>query len=147
MPVPGNWELNGYGDPVYINIGYAWRGWYKDNPPYVPVENNHVGSYRKSFQLPQEWKNMQVRLHIGSATSNIYVWCNGEFVGYSEDSKMEAEFDLTGYLKKGQNLLALQIFRWCDGTYLEDQDYIRLSVRNIPEYLKEIGYELYRKSY
>ena len=127
MPVPGNWELNGYGDPVYINIGYAWRGWYKDNPPYVPVENNHVGSYRKSFQLPQEWKNMQVRLHIGSATSNIYVWCNGEFVGYSEDSKMEAEFDLTGYLKKGQNLLALQIFRWCDGTYLEDQDYIRLS--------------------
>lgn len=127
MPVPGNWELNGFGDPVYINIGYPWRGWYKDAPPCVPIENNHVGSYRKTFQIPEQWKGMQIRLHIGSATSNIYVWCNGEFVGYSEDSKMEAEFDVTEFIKKGENLFAMQIFRWCDGTYLEDQDYIRLS--------------------
>ena len=127
MPVPGIWELHGYGDPVYLNIGYAWREQYENNPPYVPVEENHVGSYRRTVELPADWKGKDVFAHFGSVTSNIYFWVNGEFVGYSEDSKLEAEFDITDYLKPGKNLLAFQVFRWCDGTYLEDQDFYRLS--------------------
>ena len=127
MHVPGIWELNGYGDPVYVNIGYAWRSQYKNNPPIVPVENNHVGSYRKVVELPEGWKGKDVFAHFGSVTSNIYFWVNGEFVGYSEDSKLEAEFNITEYLRPGKNLLAFQVFRWCDGSYLEDQDFYRLS--------------------
>lgn len=127
IPVPGNWELNGYGDPIYVNIGYAWRNDFKTNPPRVPVKNNHVGTYRRSFDLPYGWSDKQVILHLGSMTSNVYVWVNGKFVGYSEDSKLEPEFDITPYLKKGKNEIALQMFRWCDGSYLEDQDFFRLS--------------------
>ena len=125
--VPGVWELNGYGDPQYVNIGYAWRSQYKNNPPIVPMENNHVGSYRKVVEIPADWKDRDIFAHFGSVTSNIYFWVNGEFVGYSEDSKLEAEFDITEYLKPGKNLLAFQVFRWCDGTYLEDQDFTRLA--------------------
>lgn len=126
MPVPGVWELNGYGDPIYVNIGYAWRNQYESAPPVVPTENNHVGSYRKSFTVPASWKGKDIIAHFGSVTSNIYLWVNGKYVGYSEDSKLEAEFDLTPYLKPGQdNLIAFQVFRWCDGTYLEDQDFFR----------------------
>ena len=126
MPVPGMWELNGYGDPIYVNIGYAWKNQFKSNPPEVPVENNNVGSYRQNFTIPASWKGKDIIAHFGSATSNIYLWVNGKFVGYSEDSKLEAEFDLTPYLKPGQeNLIAFQVFRWCDGTYLEDQDFFR----------------------
>ena len=126
MPVPGIWELNGFGDPLYVNIGYAWRSQFKNNPPEVPVQNNHVGSYRRTFMVPADWKGKDIIAHFGSVTSNIYLWVNGRYVGYSEDSKLEAEFDLTSYLKPGQeNLIAFQTFRWCDGTYLEDQDFFR----------------------
>ena len=127
IPVPGLWELFGYGDPIYVNIGYAWRSQYKNNPPYVPAEENHVGSYRREIEIPADWKGKDVFAHFGSVTSNIYFWVNGEFVGYSEDSKLETEFNITEYLKPGKNLLAFQVFRWCDGTYLEDQDFTRLS--------------------
>ena len=128
MPVPGVWELNGYGDPIYVNIGYAWRNQYKNNPPYVPVVNNHVGSYRREVVVPADWAGKEIIAHFGSVTSNMYLWVNGKFVGYSEDSKLEAEFNLTSYLKPGQkNLIAFQVFRWCDGTYLEDQDFFRYS--------------------
>ncbi len=126
MPVPGLWELNGYGSPVYVNVGYAWRNHYKNNPPVVPLEKNHVGQYRRVFDVPQEWSGKPVYLCIGSATSNVRVWVNGKMVGYSEDSKLEARFELTRYVRPGQNVIALEIFRWCDGTYLEDQDFWRL---------------------
>ena len=116
LEVPGMWELNGYGDPIYVNIGYAWRGNFRNDPPNVPIEQNHVGSYRRTFDIPQEWIGRDIFLNIGSATSNVYVWVNGKFVGYSEDSKLGAKFDLTKFVKAGENLIALQIFRWCDGT-------------------------------
>ena len=127
MKVPGVWEMNGYGDPIYVNVGYAWRSQYKNNPPYVPIENNHVGSYRKEIIIPAEWSGKEIFAHFGSVTSNMYLWVNGKYVGYSEDSKLEAEFNLTKYLKLGKNLIAFQVFRWCDGTYLEDQDFFRYS--------------------
>lgn len=128
MPVPGMWEMNGFGDPLYSNDGYAWQNFYKKNPPYVPTERNAVGSYRKTFEVPAEWKGKQIYIHIGSATSNVSLWINGEYVGYSEDSKLEAEFEITKYVKAGKdNLFAMQIYRWCDGTYVEDQDFFRMT--------------------
>lgn len=127
FPVPGLWEVNGYGDPLYKNVGYAWANQFAPKPPHIETENNHVGSYRKTVELPSDWKGQQVFLHVGSATSNLYVWVNGEFVGYSEDSKMAAEFDITRYVRPGKNLIAMQVYRWCDGSYLEDQDFWRLS--------------------
>ncbi len=127
FPVPGIWELNGYGDPVYRNVGYAWSNQFVPDPPKVETVNNHVGSYRRTVELPADWKGQKVFLHVGSATSNLYVWVNGKFVGYSEDSKMAAEFDVTEYVKPGNNLVAMQVYRWCDGSYLEDQDFWRLS--------------------
>lgn len=126
--VPGVWELNGYGDPIYVNVGYAWRNDYKNNPPLVPEEKNHIGSYRQSFVIPAEWKNKDIIAHFGSVTSNMYLWVNGKFVGYGEDSKLEQEFDITPYLVPGkENLIAFQVNRWNDGTYLEDQDFFRYS--------------------
>ena len=93
-----------------------------------PIENNHVGSYRREIMVPASWKGKDIIAHFGSVISNMYLWVNGRYVGYSEDSKLEAEFDLTSYLKPGEkNLIAFQIFRWCDGTYLEDQDYFRFT--------------------
>ena len=128
IPVPGIWEVNGYGDPLYVNNGYAWREQSPVNPPVVPTLDNHVGSYRREMTIPASWNGKQVIAHFGSATSNIYLWVNGKFVGYSEDSKLEAEFDITRFIKPGKkNLFAFQIFRWCDGSYLEDQDFFRLS--------------------
>ncbi len=127
MPVPGMWELNGYGNPLYVNIGYAWRNFYDNNPPFAPIERNHVGQYRHTFELGEEWKCKDIFLHVGSATSNLRVWINGKEVGYSEDSKLEARFNITKFVKTGENLVAFEIFRWCDGTYLEDQDFYRLS--------------------
>ena len=126
MPVPGIWELNGYGDPVYVNHGYPWTGHFDNNPPFVPEEHNHVGQYRRHFSLTKAQVRSQVVLRIGSATSNVRVWVNGKSVGYSEDSKLEAAFDITPYVKKGDNVIALEIMRWCDGTYLECQDFWRL---------------------
>lgn len=127
MQVPALWELNGYGDPIYVNVGYPWRSQFKNNPPEVPTEDNHVGSYRREIVIPAGWNGKEIIAHFGSVTSNMYLWVNGKSVGYSEDSKLEAEFDLTKYLKPGKNLIAFQVFRWCDGTYLEDQDFLRLS--------------------
>lgn len=127
MPVPGMWELNGYGDPVYVNVGFVWRGHFTNNPPEVPVKDNHVGSYRRTVTVPSDWKGQQVIAHFGSVTSNMYLWVNGKYVGYSEDSKIAAEFDITKFVKPGDNLIAFQCFRWCDGSYDEDQDFWRLS--------------------
>ena len=127
IQVPGIWELNGYGDPLYNNIGYAWQYQFRNNPPQVPVENNHVGSYRREIIIPDEWDGKQIIAHFGSVSSNIYLWVNGKFAGYSEDSKLEAEFDITGHVRPGKNLIAFQVFRWCDGSYFEDQDFMRFS--------------------
>lgn len=127
IPVPGLWELHGYGDPVYLNIGYAWKGQRQNTPPFPADWHNYVGQYRRTFELDESWKGKDIFLHIGSATSNVRVWVNGKEVGYSEDSKLEARFDITRYVKTGENLIALEIFRWCDGTYLEDQDFWRFS--------------------
>ena len=127
LRVPAVWELNGYGDPIYVNVGYAWKNQFRTEPPKIPMKNNHGGSYRKEIIVPESWKGKHIFAHFGSVTSNIYLWVNGKYVGYSEDSKLEAEFDLTSYLKPGKNLIAFQVFRWCDGTYLEDQDFFRFS--------------------
>ncbi len=127
FPVPGLFEIHGYGDRTYKNIGYAWSTTFKSDPPYIGETNNYTGSYRRSFDLPAEWKGQKVYFHIGSATSNVQVWVNGRFVGYSEDAKMAAEFDVTKYLKNGRNLIAMQVMRWCDGSYLEDQDFWRFT--------------------
>jgi beta-galactosidase len=127
MPVPGLWEVNGYAQPIYVNNGWAWRNQFQSDPPNIPIENNYVGSYRRTFTVPDNWSGKQVIAHFGSVTSNMYLWVNGNYVGYSEDSKLAAEFDVTPYLKKGENLFAFQVFRWCDGTYLEDQDFLRFS--------------------
>ena len=125
--VPSVWETEGYCDPLYVNTAHAWRGHWQDNPPYVPTEQNHVGSYRREMHIPAEWLARDIFLNIGGAYSNVYVWINGKFVGYSEDSRLAARFDITKYVKAGKNLVALQVFRWCDGTYLESQDYWRHS--------------------
>ena len=127
IPVPGIWELNGYGDPVYTSRNYAWEGNYVNNPPFPPSERNYVGQYRREFTIDGKWKGKDIFLHIGSAISNLRVWVNGKEVGYSEDSKLEACFNITDYVKPGKNDIALEIFRWCDATYLEDQDMWRLS--------------------
>ena len=127
MTVPGICEVNGYGDPEYVNIGFAWRGHFKNNPPEVPEKDNHVGSYRRTIVIPDYWDGRQVIAHFGSVTSNMYLYVNGKFVGYTEDSKVAAEFDITPFIHKGANLIAFQTFRWCDGSYCEDQDFWRLS--------------------
>ena len=127
FPVPGLFEMEGYGDKIYKNIGYAWCTTFKNDPPYVSEVNNYTGSYRRTFDLPQNWKGQEVYFHVGSATSNLSVWVNGKYVGYSEDSKVAAEFNITKYLKPGKNLIAMQIMRWCDGSYLEDQDFWRFT--------------------
>ena len=127
MQVPGIWELNGYGDPLYNNTGYAWQYQFRNNPPEVPVRENHVGSYRREINIPAEWDGKQILAHFGSVSSNMYLWVNGRFVGYSEDTKLDAEFDITEYVRPGRNLMAFQVFRWCDGSYFEDQDFLRYS--------------------
>ena len=127
FPIPGLFELNGHGDRIYKNIGYAWATTFESNPPIVGETDNYTGSYRREFNLPASWKGQQVLLHVGSATSNLKVWVNGRYVGYSEDSKVAAEFDITRYVKAGKNLIAMQVMRWCDGSYLEDQDFWRFT--------------------
>ena len=127
FPVPGLFEVNGYGDRIYKNVGYAWSTTFKSNPPYIGETNNYTGSYRRLFDLPAGWKGQEVFFHVGSATSNLAVWVNGKYVGYSEDSKVAAEFNITKYLKPGKNLIAMQVMRWCDGSYLEDQDFWRFT--------------------
>ena len=127
IQMPGNWEMLGYGQPEYVNNGFAWRGHFDQQPPAVPTKDNHVGSYRREINIPSNWDGKRVIAHFGSVTSNIYLYVNGKFAGYAEDSKVAAEFDITPFLKKGKNLIAFQTFRWCDGSWCEDQDFWRLS--------------------
>ena len=127
IQMPGNWEMLGYGQPEYVNVGFAWRGHFDQQPPAVPTKDNHVGSYRREINIPANWDGKRVIAHFGSVTSNIYLYVNGKFAGYAEDSKVAAEFDITPFLKKGKNLIAFQSFRWCDGSWCEDQDFWRLS--------------------
>lgn len=130
--VPANWEVNGYSFPIYINHPYDFTGRYKTgsslNPPFdIPEDNNPVGSYRKTFIFPENWNGKQVFINLGAVKSAFFIWVNGKKVGYSEDSKLAAEFDITKYVKPGQNLVALQVYRWSDGSYLECQDMFRFS--------------------
>ncbi|MCW3089413.1 MAG: hypothetical protein JWP81_482 [Ferruginibacter sp.] len=122
IAVPSNWELKGFGIPIYTNITYP----FPKNPPFVG-ENNPVGTYRKEFTVPEKWNGEQVILHFGSITGCAFIYVNGEKVGMTKAAKTAAEFDVTSYLKKGTNLLAAQVFRWHDGSYLEDQDFWRIS--------------------
>ena len=128
FPVPGLFEINGYGDRIYTNVSYPWSTQFANNPPFIEERNNYVGSYRRYFTVPASWKGERIFMHIGSATSNVTLWINGRFVGYSEDSKMAAEFDITPYvIPGGENLFAMQVMRWCDGSWLEDQDFWRFT--------------------
>jgi beta-galactosidase len=124
IPVPSNWEVQGYGVPIYVNIRYPFGA---ANPPYIPHDNNPVGSYRTTFQIPAQWAGRQVFLHFAGVESAFYLWVNGVKVGYSQESRTPAQFNLTPYLKEGENLLAVEVYRWSDGSYLEDQDFWRLS--------------------
>ncbi len=123
LPVPGNWEMFGFGTAIYTNITYPFV---PVNPPYLPENDNHTGCYRTSFRVPAHWKDMQITLQFGGVSSADYVWLNGKFVGYSEDSHLPAEFDITPFLSDGENLLAVKVLKYSDGVYLEDQDHWRL---------------------
>jgi len=124
IEVPSNWELKGYGTAIYTNVTYPFE---PVNPPFLPVDDNPVGSYYRTFRIPAKWKDMNVILHFGGVSSAFYVWMNGFKVGYSQGSCLPAEFDITKYLVSGENTLAVQVYRWSDGSYLEDQDHWRLS--------------------
>ncbi|WP_205783203.1 glycoside hydrolase family 2 TIM barrel-domain containing protein [Flagellimonas allohymeniacidonis] len=124
IPVPSNWELQGYGTAIYTNIRYPFT---PVNPPLVPDDNNPTGSYRTTFEIPEDWKEMQISLQFGGVSSAFHVWVNGKHVGYGQDSMLSSEFDITPYIKEGENQLAVQVYRWSDGVYLEDQDHWRLS--------------------
>ena len=128
FPVPGLFEMNGYGDKIYTNVTYPWNNEHPVNPPYIGERENYVGSYRQDFRIPSDWKGKRIYMHVGSATSNLTLWINGQYVGYSEDSKIAAEFDITDYVQCGSsNLFAMQIMRWCDASYIEDQDFWRFT--------------------
>lgn len=123
IPVPSNWELEGYGVPIYLNHPYE----FEKNPPLIHHDYNPVGSYRTEFQLPAEWEGREIFIHFGAVKSAMYLWINGEKVGYSQGSKLPAEFDITAYVRTGTNTLALEVYRWSDGSYLECQDFWRIS--------------------
>ncbi len=131
IPVPGNWEFNGYGIPFYKNTGYGFPA----NPPYVPKDNAPVGMYRREFNIPDDWDGRRVYIHFEAGTNAMYVWVNGQKVGYTQNSKSPAEFDITGYIRKGNNILACQVHKYSDGYYLEDQDMWRLGGINRSVYL------------
>ncbi|GEC72770.1 beta-galactosidase [Flavobacterium flevense] len=124
IPVPSNWELLGYGTALYTSAGYTWN---PIEPPFTPKDDNPTGAYRTSFEIPDNWKNMQITLTFGGVSSAYYVWINGKMLGFSEDSALPTHFDITPFLKKGKNDLAVKVYRWSDGSYLEDQDHWRLS--------------------
>jgi beta-galactosidase len=124
IPVPSNWEMQGYGIPIYLNVQYPF--WPVD-PPRVPHDDNPVGSYRTTFTVPESWQDRQVFVCFDGVMSAFYLWINGEKVGYSQDSMSPAEFNITRYLRPGENVLAAEVYRWCDGSYLEDQDMWRMS--------------------
>ncbi|MGN6296187.1 MAG: glycoside hydrolase family 2 TIM barrel-domain containing protein [Ginsengibacter sp.] len=128
FPVPATWEVNGYGIPIYTNIRYDFDYLIKPNPPHVPHQYNPVGSYRREIMVDKNWDGKDIYIQFGGVRSCFYLWVNGQWVGYSEDSKLPAEFNITKYLKPGQkNLIAFQVIRWSDGTYMEDQDMWRLA--------------------
>jgi beta-galactosidase len=123
IPVPGNWELNGFGLPIYTNIIYP----FPKNPPFIAHKFAPVGTYRMNFTVPEDWNGKDVIIHFGSVTGAMYLYINGQPVGFSKASKTPAEFNITKYLSNGNNVLAAQVFRWHDGSYLEDQDFWRLT--------------------
>lgn len=123
ITVPGNWELQGFGKPLYLDEEYP----FKPNPPFVPHDWNPVGSYKRSFTIPKNWNGQQIIIHFAAAKSAMHVWINGKKVGYSQGSKLPAEFDITKYVRAGENTVSAQIYRFSDGVYLECQDYWRLS--------------------
>jgi len=123
IKVPANWELEGYDVPIYTNIRYP----HEATPPTIQQYYNPVGSYKRTFTVPRAWTGREIILHFGAVSSAMYVWVNGRQVGYSEDSKTPAEFAITKYLRKGENSLAVEVYRWSDGSYLEDQDFWRMS--------------------
>jgi len=125
IDVPANWEMRGYGYPIYVNIKYPYGN--SVPPPRIPHDYNPTGLYRQPFSIPADWKNKQVFIHFGAVNSALYLWINGQFVGYSQDSKTPAEFNITKYLKEDGNFIAAKVLRWCDGSWLEDQDFWRVS--------------------
>jgi beta-galactosidase len=128
FPVPATWEVNGYGIPIYTNIKYDFGYLMNPDPPHVPHQYNPVGSYRREIMVDKSWDGKDIYIQFGAVRSCFYLWVNGQWVGYSEDSKLPAEFNITKYLKPGQkNLIAFQVYRWSDGTYIEDQDMWRLA--------------------
>jgi beta-galactosidase len=124
IKVPSNWELNGYGTPIYVNVDNEFR---PNNPPYAPTKDNPVGCYVKEFEIPEAWANRLTFINFGAVKSAYYVWVNGQFVGFTEDAKTNAEFDLTPYVKVGKNTLAVKVYRFSNGSYFECQDFWRLS--------------------
>src|SRR5665213_3173507 len=136
FPVPATWEVNGYGIPIYTNIKYDFGYLIKPNPPHVPHQYNPVGSYRRERMVDKNWDGKDIYIQFGAVRSCFYLWVNEQWVGYSEDSKLPAEFDITKYIKPGQkNLIAFQVYRWSDGTYIEDQDMWRLAGVNRDVYM------------
>jgi beta-galactosidase len=127
IKVPGHWQLQGYDRPHYTNTRYPWEGKEDIKPPVAPTMFNPVGQYIRSFSVPNDWKGQPVYISFQGVESAFYIWVNGEFVGYSEDSFTPAEFDLTPYLVEGENRLAVEVYKWCDGSWLEDQDFWRFS--------------------
>ncbi len=125
IPVPSNWELQGYGIPIYVNQPYEWT--YDPKPPEIPHDYNPVGSYRTKFTVPNDWDGREIILHFGAVKSAMYLWVNGQKVGYSQGSKLPAEFNITRYVNNGTNTLAVEVYRWSDGSYLECQDFWRIS--------------------
>ncbi len=127
IKVPGNWETQGYDHPIYTNVTYPWTGVENPSPPYAPTIYNPVGSYRRDFTLPQSWTGQHIYLSFQGVSSAFYVWINGNYVGYSEDSFTSKDFDISNYVRQGSNNISVRVFRWSDGSWLEDQDMIRLS--------------------
>jgi len=126
--VPSDWQMEGYGTPIYSNVRYPFEPDYRKlHPPLIPHDNNPVGSYRRTFTVPGDWNGRQIFIHFGGVKSAFYIWVNGEKVGYSEGSMTPAEYNITPYLDKGKNELAVEVYRWSDGSYLEDQDMWRFS--------------------
>ncbi len=125
--VPASWEVNNYGFPIYVNVGYEFQNFFKSNPPLVPMDFDPTGVYRREIEVSKEWIGKTIVLHIGAAKSNLMVYVNGKYIGYGEDGKLPSEFDLSSVLVAGKNLIVLKVMRWCDGTYLEGQDYWRMS--------------------
>ncbi len=123
IEVPSNWEMKGYGIPIYTNIKYVFPA----NPPYIPHEMNNNGSYKRNFDIPSTWNGKELYLHFAGVSGAMYIWVNGEFVGYNEGSKTAAEYNISKVAKPGKNSIAVQVLRWSDASYMEDQDFWRLS--------------------